>query len=99
MSGDDGYTYVNFGGMQNAQANFRNALKTYQATLDSLDAQVRAHLAEWDGDARAAYEQKSREWKQSAQRMAGAVNGMGQAIGDSHDIHLGAERNVTSMWT
>ncbi|GGV26661.1 hypothetical protein GCM10010182_56790 [Actinomadura cremea] len=92
------YTYVNFGGMQNAQQNFQNALKSYQATLDALDAQVRANLAEWDGDARAAYEQKSREWKQAAQRMATAVNGMSRAIGDSHDIHLGAERTNTAMW-
>ncbi|MUN40783.1 WXG100 family type VII secretion target [Actinomadura litoris] len=93
------YTYVNFGGMQNAQANFMKALRSYQATLDTLDAQVRANLAEWDGDARAAYEQKSREWKQAAQRMAAAVSGMGTAVGDSHDIHLGAERSNTAMWT
>ena len=49
------YTYVDFGGMQNAQANFTSALKSYQAALDTLDSQVRAHLAEclvsipWDG--------------------------------------------------
>jgi len=96
MSND--FTYVNFGGMQSAQANFMNALKRYQATLDTLDAQVRANLAEWDGDARTAYEQKSREWKQAAQRMAASVSGMSKAIGDSHDIHLGAERTNTAMW-
>ncbi|WP_026415337.1 WXG100 family type VII secretion target [Actinomadura oligospora] len=92
------YTYVNFGGMQNGQQNFLAALKQYQSTLDQLDAQVRAHLAEWDGDARQAYEAKSREWKQAAQRMATAVSGMSQAIGDSHDIHLGAERTNAGMW-
>lgn len=92
------YTYVNFGGMQNAQQNFLSALKSYQATLETLDSQVRAHLAEWDGDARAAYEQKSREWKQAAQQMATAVSSMSKVIGESHDIHLGAERQNTAMW-
>jgi len=94
----DDRTYVNFGGMQQGQANFMNALKQYQSIIETLDAQVRAHLAEWDGDARTAYEQKSREWKLASQRMATAVSSMGRSIGDSHDIHLGAEKSNTALW-
>lgn len=93
------YVYVNFGGMQNGQANFLTALKQFQQALQTLDAQVRSTMAEWEGDARTAYEAKKREWELAAQRMATVVQGMGGAIGDSHDIHLQAERQNTSLWT
>ena len=63
-----------------------------------LDSQVRTHLAEWDGDAKQAYEQKSREWKIASQRMAFAVQAMGKSIGDAHDIHLQAEKINTAQW-
>ncbi|MFC6882879.1 MULTISPECIES: WXG100 family type VII secretion target [Actinomadura] len=92
------YTFVNFAGMTTGQADFIAALKKYEAILQDLDRQVRTHLAEWDGDARGAYETKLREWKMASQRMANAVQGMGRAIGDSHDIHLGAEKANTAMW-
>ncbi|MFI0351773.1 WXG100 family type VII secretion target [Actinomadura sp. 9N407] len=91
-------TYVNFGGMSQGQANFLNVLKQYQQIIETLDTQVRTHLAEWDGDARSAYEMKSREWKAASQRMSTAVSGMGRSIGDAHDIHLGAEKINTALW-
>jgi ESAT-6 family protein len=95
----DDYTYVNFGGMQNGQANFLAALKNFQNALQTLDNNVRTTLADWDGDARTAYESKKREWEAAAQKMATVVQGMGGAIGDSHDIHRTAENQNTALWT
>ncbi|RAY11453.1 hypothetical protein DPM19_29530 [Actinomadura craniellae] len=93
------YTLVNFGGMQNGQANFVNALNQFKAALDQLDGDIRTHLAEWDGDARAAYTQAQARWNQAAARMTAVVQGMGGAIGDSHDIHRRAENVNTNLWT
>lgn len=98
MSADGDFTMVNFGGMQNGQANFVAALKQFQAALQTLDNNVRTHLAEWDGDAKAAYEVKKAEWARAAQKMATVVQGMGGAIGDSHDIHRTAENQNTGLW-
>ncbi|RFU43308.1 WXG100 family type VII secretion target [Actinomadura logoneensis] len=91
--------FIHFGGMQNAQQNFLAALNKYNSILEQLHSQVRNHLAEWDGDARAAYDAKSREWAVAAQRMATAVSGMSKAIGESHDIHRGAEGQNVGVWS
>ncbi|WP_329519403.1 WXG100 family type VII secretion target [Spirillospora sp. NBC_01491] len=92
-------TFVRFGGMKDAQANFLKAAQQYRAIVEALDAQVRKHLSEWDGDARLAYQRKSDEWRKAADHMQATANKLGQAIGDSHDIHAGAERANTGLWS
>ncbi|MFC0041461.1 WXG100 family type VII secretion target [Actinomadura rayongensis] len=92
-------TFVNFGGMKDAQAQFLKAAQQYRSIVEQLDAQVRNHLSEWDGEARAAYQRKADEWRRAADRMQAAANKLSLVIGDSHDIHLGAEKANTAMWT
>jgi early secretory antigenic target protein ESAT-6 len=92
------FTRVNFAAMKQAEASFRKALAEYNAALDDLHGKVRSTLAEWDGDAKRAYEVKQKEWTVAGRQLGVAVNSMGGALGESHDSYRTTENRNAGLF-
>ncbi|MDL4772607.1 WXG100 family type VII secretion target [Actinomadura xylanilytica] len=92
------YTRVDFAAMKEAQANFQKALSSYTAILDDLKGKIQTTLADWEGDARRAYEVKQDEWNRAGAKLGDSVHKMGQAIGESHDGYRTTENRNTQMF-
>jgi WXG100 family type VII secretion target len=89
---------VELAAMEAGEADFRQILNALQATLDTLDGQLRASLAAWDGEARAAYQVAHARWRAAAQDMADRLawlHGVIQTAGGNYASARGA--NLT-MW-
>jgi WXG100 family type VII secretion target len=85
--------------MQSGQENFMAAYKALQSTLDDLEHDLEAKLAEWDGAARQEYQRAKAEWRAAANHMATVVSNLGGAIGDGHQNYSGAERSGVQTWS
>ncbi|MFC9976318.1 WXG100 family type VII secretion target [Spirillospora sp. NPDC127200] len=92
------YTRVNFPGMQAAQASFAKAHSEYMATINELDAKIRATLADWEGDADEAYKVMQKQWQAAGAELAAVVRNMSTALGDSHDGYRTTENRNASMF-
>jgi WXG100 family type VII secretion target len=84
--------------MEAAEDDFRATLNALQAELDELDGRLRAGLAEWSGDARAAYDVAHAAWQQAATDMARALGLLQAAIGTAHLNYQGARTANLRMW-
>ncbi|MBO0882382.1 MAG: WXG100 family type VII secretion target [Mycobacterium sp.] len=98
--GDSGETTrVVFGGMDAGMQNFMAAHKSLTSTLDEMEHDVEAKLAEWDGDARQEYLRAKAQWRQAADHMAMVVQNMGGAIGSGNENYRGAENKGVGLWS
>jgi early secretory antigenic target protein ESAT-6 len=69
-----------------------------QAELDQLDSQVKAHLADWNSQARSEYETAKNTWTTAAQDMPSALQSMAAALQQVHDLYHGAETRNAGRW-
>lgn len=92
------YTRVQFGTMEQGQADFARTYSSLQNTVSALDSQLRAHLASWDGSAQQAYYQAKTAWDTAMADMANVVNQLSAVIGTANANYTAAERANTSMW-
>ena len=92
------YTRVMFGTMEQGQADFARTYSSLQSTVNTLDSQLRANLAEWNGAAQQAYYQAKAAWDAAMADMANVVNQLGTVIGTANANYTAAERANTSMW-
>jgi early secretory antigenic target protein ESAT-6 len=70
--------------MSQAYEAFSRTLSEMNQELAELDANLRNSLAEWDGQARRAFDVAHQEWRQSASDMARQLAGLRQAIATAH---------------
>jgi 6 kDa early secretory antigenic target len=84
--------------MASAEADFRAILNALQAELDELDAKMRAGLAEWTGDARAAYDLTHAAWQQAAADMVKSLALLQAVIGTAHMNYQSARTTNLRMW-
>ena len=89
---------VDLPGMASAEDGFRHICYAFQATLDELDRELQAGLAEWDGEAKAAYLAAHAQWRAAAADMArnlawlhGVIRTAGRNYGSARGASL-------SMW-
>jgi ESAT-6 family protein len=94
----NGRIFVSLPVMQSAEDDFRAILNGLRAELDELDGRLRAGLAEWTGDARAAYDTAHAAWQQAAADMARSLALLQAAVGTAHLNYQSARTANLRMW-
>ena len=84
--------------MASAEEDFRVVLNALQAELDELDGKMSAGLAEWTGDARAAYDLAHAAWRQAAADMVKSLALLHAVIGTAHMNYQSARTTNLRMW-
>lgn len=73
-------------------------LNALRAELDELDGHLRAGLAEWTGDARAAYDAAHAAWQRATADMASSLALLQAAVGTAHQNYQSARTTNLRMW-
>ena len=90
---------VNFGAMQTGVSDIQARYNSIQAKLDDLKAYLEPMRSTWTGSAKESYEQKQREWDQSALDLQQILQSIGQALNGAHDDFQAGESRNTNMWS
>jgi ESAT-6 family protein len=92
------YTKAVFGQLEQSQADFTSTYSNLQDTINTLDSQLRTHLAQWDGSAQAAYYSAKAVWDNAMADMANVLNQLGVVIGVANQNYTAAESANTQLW-
>ncbi|MFI5955621.1 WXG100 family type VII secretion target [Cryptosporangium sp. NPDC051539] len=89
---------VNFASLTKAAEDIQSAIGKMNAELDGLEKGVQPLLATWDGDAKAAYMARKREWDSASQDLAQLLTGIKGAVLKSAEIMHAREKQNTNMF-
>lgn len=92
------FTSVNAGAMQQGIADLNTAYKALTEQLSTLEGQLNASLAQWDGAARAAYTQAKAEWDAAANHMGDVIAKMQQVMTQISENYDANERAIQGSW-
>jgi WXG100 family type VII secretion target len=92
------YTRAVFGSLQTGEADFASTYAQLQATISTLDGQLRASLSQWDGDAQQAYYAAKAKWDAAMANMAAVLNNLRAVIGEAHVNYSSTEAANASLW-
>lgn len=92
------FTQVNAGAMQQGIGDLRTAHSGTENTLNELEQQLEASLAQWDGAAREAYSVAKAKWDQASAHMAQVIQKMQTTLTSISDNYDSNERNIEGSW-
>ena len=69
-----------------------------QSTLSDLDDASKQHLAEWNSDARDAYNLAKAKWDAAATEMAAQLGKATSAVANIGEYYTSGEKYGTSLW-
>ena len=82
-------------GVRDHMATVTNRIHTM---LETLHNDVSNSLADWDSDARNAYNDAKRVWDDASARMPAALGGAEQALASISDGYLRVEHHGVDLW-
>jgi WXG100 family type VII secretion target len=94
----DGRIQAELAALSKGEAAFEEVLAAVRGLLHELDRGLSRHLAEWDGDAKAAYRRAHREWRAAADDMADSLDDLKKVIGVAHRNYGRSIRANLAMW-
>jgi 6 kDa early secretory antigenic target len=89
---------VNFGAMDTGAAGITGAARAIEQKLADLRQFLQPLIAEWEGDASAAYEAKQRQWDEAAAGLFQILNQVGLSVGTAGENYQSAEKANTALW-
>ncbi|MCP2342541.1 WXG100 family type VII secretion target [Actinomadura rupiterrae] len=89
---------VDLGEMGRAVEAFEAVRKEFVHLLDVLDGDLKAHLNQWEGDARTAYDTAHREWTDAAADMADQIAFLRHWLTTGHRNYSGALDATLKTW-
>ena len=92
------YTRAVFGSLQTGEADFASTYAQLQSTMSTLDAQLKSSLAQWDGDAQAAYYAAKAKWDAAMADMAAVLNNLRAVIGEAQVNYSSTEVANAALW-
>ncbi|HEY3009491.1 MAG TPA: WXG100 family type VII secretion target [Micromonosporaceae bacterium] len=90
--------YINFPALQKASADIQAALNTMESQLGELERDAAPLVATWDGDAKAAYEQRQARWRSAAADLSAMLRDIKVAVDDSAADYLQTEKKNTQLF-
>lgn len=86
---------VNFAAMHAASGDIQTAIKALTDQLGQLERDAAPLVSSWDGDAKAAYEGRQRQWRTAASELSVMLTEIKKALDDSAQDYRDTEtRNV-----
>jgi len=95
---NDDVLVVNFPALQQASADIQRALNTLDTQLAQLERDAAPLVATWDGDARAAYDQRQSRWRAASVDLQSMLRDIKRALDDSAADYLSTEKKNTSLF-
>ncbi|MGO9082095.1 MAG: WXG100 family type VII secretion target [Streptosporangiaceae bacterium] len=92
------YTKAVFSQLDQSRADFAGTYGALQETISTLDGQLRANLAEWDGAAQQAYYAAKAIWDNAMADMANVLNQLGVVIGVANENYTSTEAANAALW-
>lgn len=92
------YTKAMFGQLEQSQADFAGIYSQLTERVQTLDSQLRSHLAEWDGQAQQAYYSAKAQWDAAMADMGNVLNQLGAVIGVANENYTHAEAANSALW-
>jgi early secretory antigenic target protein ESAT-6 len=90
--------YVNFPALQKASGDIQTALNSLETQLGQLERDAAPLVASWDGDAKAAYEQRQARWRSAASDLSTMLREIKLAVDDSAADYLHTEKKNTQLF-
>jgi 6 kDa early secretory antigenic target len=92
------YTRAVFGSLQSGEANYASIYAQLTETVSTLDGQLRANLAQWDGAAQEAYYAAKAKWDAAMSNMSSVLDNLRAVIGEANDNYQGVEASNAALW-
>ncbi|MDX8032350.1 WXG100 family type VII secretion target [Lentzea sp. BCCO 10_0856] len=89
---------VSFGELEAASGSITSAAGQIQSQLDDLKQQVQKVMAEYTGDAAAAYQEAQGKWDRSAADLQAVLSSIGIAVRDASEAYAAAEGANARRW-
>ena len=80
------------------QANLRLAYRGVQDETDDLEKTLEGKLADWDGDARAAYTDAKAQWDKACRELNDVLGQLGAAVENIKQNYTDTERSNTTVF-
>lgn len=97
MSGDS-YTQWSAEVLEQLAGDLDKAHKTIVAEFDDMETRLESNLADWQGEARMAYQDAKRQWNQKQEEMNDILHKFQQAVRQIHQQYGDTESRNQSMW-
>jgi WXG100 family type VII secretion target len=94
----NGRIFVDLSKVALGEDEFQQILHALRSRLDRLDAELRASLGEWSGEAQAAYRVAHAQWQAAADDMAGRLAWLRSVLGTAHQNYHNARATNLGMW-
>jgi WXG100 family type VII secretion target len=94
----DGMLVVQFGQLQNASGNIQAALNSMESQLSQLESDAAPLVSTWDGNAKAAYEQRQQTWRTAAQDLSNILRDIKAAVDESAADYLSTENRNRALF-
>lgn len=89
---------VNFAALQQASAHISTAVDTMRSQLDDLERRAAPLVSTWDGEARAAYDERQRAWRRAAGQLAATLQAIKTSVDQSAADYLHTERRNADLF-
>lgn len=95
---NDGVLVVQFGQLAAASSSIQVAVNSLESQLGQLEQDAAPLVATWDGDARAAYDQRQAKWRQAAEDMKIMLGDIKRAVDESLADYQRTEKRATDLF-
>ena len=85
-------------GLQEGISSLTRAHKELVEMLETLKGELRSSLAQWEDNARHAYQEVQEQWDRSAERQNDIIQRMPVLLGNIADGYDATERSNQSRW-
>jgi len=96
---NDDILVVNFAALESASADIAHAIGELEGQLDQLERDAAPLVAQWSGDARAAYDARAARWRTAAADMARMLRDIKSAVDESAADYIATERRNADLFS
>jgi WXG100 family type VII secretion target len=93
-----GFIQVQFDALSTGASELGVSHQALVSTLEDLDRQLTTTLADWNSDARTAYQQVREANRQQTNHLASVLLAMTNHVNNSHENYTSTEMRNTSIW-
>lgn len=89
---------VNFAALDQASRDIAHAIAELEGQLSRLEHDAVPLVATWSGEAKAAYDERQKRWRQAAGDLTAMLQDIKIAVDDSAADYLATERRNASLF-